>query len=139
MKKKTTPKPPKRKFHNSVWVVDIDYNRKGDVNRETWLFEIDNYEGAVNQWSWLIKQDKKDGITSEMNDDIEHDQGSANSWKITEEPNGYTVEDFNGDFRVDIIIYEQKVHRRKQKLTLRRHKWDDTNAEYTTRTRAASK
>ena len=107
--------PPKRKFESSVWAVDMFYELKYQVESDTFLFAIDNYEGAVEKWRQLVEQDKKIGVHSEMMDDIEQDPACADSWTVAEELPLYSVKDENGDATIVIELYEHRVHEREKK------------------------
>ena len=111
----TTPTPPERKFLHSVWIVEINYHRKYETSTETFLFDIDYYEGAYRKWTDLINEDKENGITKEMNDDIKSEPKAIDSWEVSDEPDDYTVSDVNGDYHINIVIYEQLVHQKETK------------------------
>ena len=111
----TTPKAPERKFTHSVWVVDVDYDRKGNIDHVIFLFAIDNYEGAYSKWLSLIETDKRIGITSEMIGDIEVNPDYADSWEIDYDEKGYySVNDVKGDFHVCISLYEESIHKKEK-------------------------
>jgi len=101
----------KKQWKNSVWVVEVNYQRKGCSEDETYLF--DEITDARSWLQKLINRSKVDGIIADYLDDVGTDYES--SWEIDDRITAddyYEINGNDGDYYEQFRIYEQRVHQK---------------------------